>query len=622
MCGISFYCSTKSNFSGELQDSLDVSAHRGPDAQGFVEKKVGKFNLGLGHNRLSIIELSKAGAQPMVGESGATIIYNGEVFNHNEIKVDLKSLGRNFKGGSDTEVVLQLYEEYGIEAFGMLRGMFSFVILDEKANKVFVVRDVVGVKPIYYYLNKQELMVASEIKSLKKFSSVDTDIDINDVYEFFNNGFLYEPSTGFKYIKKLNPGHYLELNLVSGLVEISRYKNISAFSSDLSTAAQVKKAIEKQRFSDVPLGVFFSGGADSSILATFAENEELFFAKYESDPSADVDLKYSKLISEHLSRKLVVSELSSGNDVEELLYSVDFVAKNTEELISDYTFWATYKLSQAARNNGYKVMLSGMGGDEIFAGYPRYLVLKQHVAVKLLSPLLKIALQFKIFPKKFNKKFERLVSYSMEHEWCVAYSRMLGYFSRNELKAMFKGRMDAAFVERMKKVMCGYKGDKTDKVKVAQYMDLTGFLSHNLMVSDKASMLASIELRVPLLDESLVALGLNMSTDQMIKNNQTKYPLKKLLSTVLPKKLIDRPKTGFNPPLDSLIHKIGKERLSSEFSSLKSLSDLGLDFDLETVGLIVDDHFSKVSNNTYKLWQLLYFSRWLKHNRKKVNDKF
>jgi asparagine synthase (glutamine-hydrolysing) len=608
MCGISFYCSQKESLSEQLKNSLDVSSHRGPDAQGIEERVVGNFNIGLGHNRLSIVDLSETGAQPMLGDDGIVLTYNGEVYNHNVLRLELKKKGYEFKGSSDTEVILKAYQEYGEKSFGMLKGMFSFIILDEMKKVVFIVRDTVGVKPIYLFRDEQQVIASSEIKGLKEFSSVSFELDKDDIYEFFNNGFLYEPSTGFKKVKKLPPGYMLKMDLEKNDVNISRYKDLSSFLSSEQPFKKIRKAIDDQRFSDVPLGVFFSGGADSSILAKYSENKELFFAKYDKDPAADLDLKYSKLIADYLDKELVVAELSSADDVESLLQSIDFVARNTEELVSDYTFWATYKLSLSARKQGYKVMLSGMGGDEVFAGYPRYLVLKRHRLIKFLSPLLKCALHLKLFPKKLNKKFERLVSYSSEKEWGVAYSRMLGYFNRKELEDLFGKEKDIEFSKRINNVLASYDGDFNDKVKVAQHMDLTGFLSHNLVVSDKASMLASIELRVPLLDEALVAHGLSISSDELIYRNQTKYPLKQLLSNILPKSLFDRPKTGFNPPLDDLINKIGKERIALELSNLK----VYLNFIV--IEELLDKHFSGASNNTYKLWQLLYFSRWLGNN--------
>lgn len=611
MCGISFYCSKKNILDNQLKESLRLTFHRGPDASGVLNERVGQYNVGIGHNRLSIIELSEAGSQPMISNSGNVISYNGEIYNHSELKKKLDLLGYKFIGSSDTEVILKLYDEFGFKSFAMLKGMFSFVILDRNINKLFVVRDTIGIKPVYLFQNNGDLYGSSEIRGLKAFSAVDAEVDKNDIYEFFNNGFLYEPSTGFKYIKKLMPGNLCELDLSTGEIEFRCFKEIMEFHDSEPLSEKIVAAIKAQQVADVPLGLFFSGGTDSSILASHFKSTNLFFAKYGADHAADMDLKYSKMIASFLDKELAIAELGSDDqDVESLLSSVKFVATNTEELISDYTFWATYQLSKAARDGGYKVMLSGMGGDEAFAGYPRYLVLKNNHMIKILSPVFKFLLKYGFFPKKLNKKIERLVSYCSENEWVNAYSRMLGYFSRRELESLFQDSesLDANFSAKLKGIVSKYKGDKSDKVKLAQFMDMRGFLSHNLIVSDKASMLASIELRVPLLDERIVAHGLESTTDQLIYGKRTKFPLQEILKNILPRKLVERPKTGFNPPLDGLIDSIGPERLKYELSNLDGI------LNISEIILLINNHFSKVSNNTYKIWQLLYFSNWIKVN--------
>ena len=594
----------------ELESSLKVTSHRGPDASGSYVKKVGNFFVGVGHNRLSIVDLSDKGSQPMSNDTGVTLSYNGEIYNHRTLRKGLEKKGYVFEGTSDTEVLLKLYEEFGSDSFGMLRGMFSFFILDEHLNKIFLVRDSVGIKPLYIYQDDEIFLGCSEIRGLKEYSGVNREIDPGDVFEFFNNGFLYEPSTGYKYIKKLSAGTFLEFDLQSGEKTLNEYELNNSDDCELLDE-KLCSAINDQKNADVPLGVFFSGGADSSILAAFVGEADLFFAKYDSDPRSDIDMKYSKLIADFLSKELKIFDMKSEDDsVESILSSINFVASNTEELISDYTFWATYQLSVAARNSGYKVMLSGMGGDEVFAGYPRYLILKGHRLIKFLCPVLTLLLKYKLFPESYSKRFDRLVSYAQEEEWGVAYSRMLGYFSKEELNELFSccSDFEFGFKNKLNDVLSGYKGSYSDKVKLAQHLDRKGFLSHNLMVSDKASMLASIELRVPFLDEGVVSHGLTLSSNSLIRNKKTKYPLKKILLSLLPSKLVERPKTGFNPPLDGVINKIGKNRLYKELHGLDSV------LNFNKINKLIEGHFSGKENNTYKLWQLLYFKKWLVAN--------
>ena len=610
MCGISFYYSMKSEYRGEMDESLARTKHRGPDFTG-TEYYISENNyIGLGHNRLSIIDTSDAGNQPMI-RSHLTIIFNGEIFNFIALRDQLIEKGYEFTSHSDTEVILAAFEELGVASFAKLKGMFSFVLFDSRDNKLFIVRDTIGIKPIYLYQDKDSVFGCSEIKGLKAFSDVNTTVSRKDVYEFFNTGFLYEPDTGFQYIKKLEPGFFLEIDIVNNVRKNVCYGSPVAASSDDSLEMLVAGAVEHQEIADVPLGVFFSGGADSSILASLAKNSELLFAKYSHDASSNIDLEYSEKISKFLNKPLKTTSIAmDGVDIEEVMASFRFVAEHSEELISDYTFWATYLLSVAAKDSGYKVMLSGMGGDEVFAGYPRYIVLKYHYVLNLMELPIRFVKRFKLFPSSFSKKIERLLSYTLEKEWTVAYSRLLGYFSNSELDEMFEDSLNlkSSYVKKLDNVCSGYSGDKDNKIKLAQYMDMKGCLSHNLMVSDKASMLASIELRVPLLDEDIVANGRNTSSSELIDRHILKAPLKNILAKLLPKNLIERPKTGFNPPLDGIINKIGRERVVSELEILSRY------LVMECIENVVDLHFQGKVNNTYKIWQLLYFSQWLRHN--------
>ncbi|MFD0950027.1 asparagine synthase (glutamine-hydrolyzing) [Paraperlucidibaca wandonensis] len=609
MCGLSFFYSKSKSFSKEIQESLELTIHRGPDSTGVYETEYCDSFIGLGHNRLSIIELSDAGSQPMHNDNGYSIIFNGEIYNHNELRSKLKANNISFRGGSDTEVALQLYIEYGLESFSMLEGMFCIIILDKVNNKIHLARDAIGIKPVYISSNDFGIFASSEIKGLKPYLNNELSFDKNDIYEFFNTGFLYEPATGYKNIKKLMPGHVLTIDIASGNKVTKLYKKLSAYNNSNSFANKLNHSISNQLMADVPLGVFFSGGADSSILASMSNDADLFFAEYSADSSADIDKKYSKLIAEYLNKKLISYKFSDDDTgVDDLIRQVKFVAENTEELISDYTFWATYQLSMAAKESGYKVMLSGMGGDEAFAGYPRYHILNKHSFFKLLNPLLKFFLKFNVFPKKLDKKFERLVSYTDEDNWGVAYSRLLGYFSRTELKSLFKekeGFLFANYSAKLVQIIKQFEGDFNDKVKLGQHMDRSGFLAHNLMVSDKASMLASIELRVPLLDEALVAHGYASNSANLIDLKATKKPLKNFLKSILPKSLIERSKTGFNPPIDTLIDKIGQNRLKQEVLGVERF------IDEKFVLKLIDEHFSQKSNNAYKIWQILYFKYWV-----------
>jgi len=611
MCGITFYCSSRhqASLQSNLNDSLISTRHRGPDFSDRYFTSVKAKNIGLGHNRLSVIDLSPDANQPMFLD-GLVIVFNGEIYNFKKLRAELISEGVEFTTSSDTEVILRLYQKYGDEAFKLLRGMFAFCLLDQSTSKLFVVRDVIGIKPIYLYQDDKGIVGCSEIKGLRNFDFIDFEVDKNDVFEFFNVGFLYEPNTGYQKIKKLPPGHYLELdlddkNLSSKMI---RYAEIADFDSGQTLEQRLSIALKNQNVADVKVGTFFSGGIDSSIMAALIKKNDLFFAKYENDYWSDIDLEYSRKIATFLNKDLSVVNLSSEDQSsDDLLKSIEFVAKYSEELVSDYTFWSAYQLSMKAKNSGYTVMLSGMGADEIYAGYPRYTVLNNHKLVKLATPILKILNRFRLFPNSLSKKFERLISYCDESNWQISYARLLGYFNTIELSAFFKNYSDLekGFIRSMSEKI---GSANNNKVKWAQKLDSLGYLPRNLMVSDKASMLASLELRVPLLDESVVAFGMKLPKNRLIVNRKLKYPLKEVLQKHIPAKFLDRKKTGFNPPLDNLITKIGKKRLAFEYQLL------GAYINTDAIDKILDDHFEGKKNNTYKLWQLLFFSKWLQAN--------
>ena len=256
-------------------------------------------------------------------------------------------------------------------------------------------------------------------------------------------------------------------------------------------------------------------------------------------------------------------------------------------------------------------MLSGMGGDEIFAGYPRYILVKYEKLFRPFLPLFKFLHKFSFTPKFLEKKIERLISFLSEKSWPIGYTRLIGFLSRDELKDLY-GDNEQHLYDKFKNELerqCNF--ECKDKVKWAQYLDLNGFLSHNLMVTDKATMLNSIEMRVPLLDETLVHYGLAQRTNSLLSFNESKKPLLEFLFKTFPKKIFQREKVGFNPPLDGIINRLGEKTVKDQLFQLESF------LNKRALEKIVDDHFYTNKNNTYKIWQLLYLKSWLKS----CNDK-
>lgn len=610
MCGVSFYLSANGDHENSLSSSLKKMVHRGPDNTASVNGRLLDRWWGVGHNRLSIIDVSKRSNQPMKSKCGEQIIsYNGEIYNYQSLKAD-HLFDYSFETKSDTEVIVALYEKYGVEAFKLLRGMFAFVLLDISRKKVYIVRDLLGVKPIYFYSAPDFFAAASEIKGLSTYENCDFSISDLDVFEFFNHGFVYEPGTGFEKIKKVAPGCFVEICIETLAISESKYISWSDI-EDRSTALALENAISDQELADVPVGVFFSGGTDSAIIGSFSSSKNFLFARYNSDDLkkqgvAD-DFEYARSIAQELNGELTIEDFDS--DASNFLSQTRFVVEGIEELISDFTFMPVFNLSRIARINGFKVMLSGMGGDEVFGGYPRYRLLKYQFWMRALSNIVGLLAKFNLKDGKLRRIRERMQGYFSESEFLVGYSRLLGYMSTSDLKCLFSDykEKNARFIDRVSSYVNQGVSDKDTVLQKAKNLDLYGFLSHNLVVNDKASMLASVEVRVPLLAEEVVKTGHLEDSYEQISFFRDKIALKNILSKKISNNNVNRPKSGFNPPLEKTIEEIGKSgilKLIGDSESIESFINKESAFD------IVNRHFSGESFNAFKIWQLIFFVYW------------
>jgi asparagine synthase (glutamine-hydrolysing) len=619
MCGISGYISKIDRYS-ELLQSLSVIKHRGPDAQGSYYLNQYGMNIGLGHVRLSIIDLSHSADQPMISKCGQYIlIFNGEIYNFIELKKNLISKGVCFNTTSDSEVLLQHYIFYGIDGIKDFDGMFAFSILDKTKNILFLVRDQLGIKPLYYYWQEEtrELFFSSEIKGLRPFQSVQFDICKQDVYEFFNCGWVFEPNTGYNKIKKVPLGSYIEINL--NALSFDEFKYFDLFNESRPPERALDKLLIKninsQLISDVPLGLFFSGGTDSSLLAAYSTKRlNAISVRYPSNElnnsSIFDDFPYINQIANELRLKLDLKEFEVGSkDPVIILKSFKEVVVGNEELISDFTYVPSKQISKVARDLGYTVMLSGMGGDELFGGYPRYLLCRYYRLFSFVNFFSKPFISLLRKNRRFSKKIQRFRDFFLEKNMGNKYSKLLGYFSSEEVKSLFPDEnFSRSFNEKLQLLL--EPVIDLSMLKQAMYLDIFGFLPHNLIVADKSSMAASLEMRVPLLSKDLLISSFNTEDKVLISNGKLKCYLKKMLIHKLPINLVNRPKTGFNPPLDEKIANLGKDvitKILNESTIFDYLSD-------REAYKIINQHFEGRQNNTFKIWQLIYFSLWLNEN--------
>lgn len=606
MCGILGVISNKTL---AFEKGLEEMAHRGPDFSATHTFK----NLTVGHNRLSIIDLDVESNQPFhIGDH--TIVFNGEIYNYLKIKDKLLAEGHTFRTKGDTEVLLTWLIAKGIEGISEVDGMFAFAWLNKKSSELIVCRDSLGIKPLYIYQKENDLVFSSEIKSIFSLYPEAKRIDNNLIAEYLINGFIYEPETGFENIRKLEPGSYEKYDLNAQILEKNVYWSLISIDKKVVNANDVEEAIKSaitdHLVADVPVGLFFSGGIDSSILLTQTKSKILPVtvksSKEEYEKAGMTNdyhyaLKIGELLDVHIESIELLNEKSNSND---FLNMIEEVAIGNEELIADFTFQSSKLLSQKVREKDFIVMLSGMGADEIFAGYPRYRLVKYESLFKIAKPLIRLLKK----SKSFSKKVDRFENYYNEKSFGMRYGSLLGFYSREEVKTLLKKEEGIQrFEKKIERILEPAKN--YSNLRKAMYLDFYGFLSHNFLVSDKSSMQASIELRVPLATKKLYELSWRLKDSDLVNFFKLKKPLRSFLLKYIPKEIVDRKKAGFNPPLDVQIKSLGKDKI------LQTLEENGLFsvLDRNMVEDILQEHFNNEKNNTYKIYQLLHLSFWLKN---------
>ena len=607
MCGI---IGKLSNVDFDIDAGTKLLNHRGPDAMMTKSFKIGNNYIKLGHTRLSIIDLDDRSNQPFNYLNKYFLIFNGEIYNYKNIKSQLSEF--QFKTESDTEVLLYWLIKYKGENLNCLNGIFSFCFLNLETEEIILGRDQLGIKPLYFLNNDKEFVFSSEIKALKKISNTKTSIDKDAIPEFLQLGFIMEPNTGFHEIKKVPPGSILKYCFNSNEIEIEEYWNplheVKSKRSEENFDELIRKSIKDQLISDVSIGTFFSGGVDSSIIAINARNDTTFLTSVNDHSELkkagiDDDYFYANKISSMLNLDLV--KLKQNDEEASFINKIKLVVDLNEELISDFTSYPTYLLSKKAKEYGLSVILSGMGADEIFGGYPRYVFMYYLRLIKKIAPFIHLFKSHSFI----QKKIERIEGFVSSKDDLESYLNLLTPFSQKNIKNLTgKNLSNPTFKNRFNKIWGKYH--HLGPVKASMCFDIYGFLSHNFILADKASMRASVEMRVPLATKELLNFSLNTKNSDLIYWGRSKYLLKKYLLNFIPRKLVFRRKTGFHPPVDSKILEIGQVELLMFFKNSKLLDYLNF----SEVKVIIDNHFKNKINNTFKIYRLLYLALWLESN--------
>ena len=560
MCGIIGIC----NYSDrEIEASLlkrmtDTLKHRGPDDSGILVKN----NVGLGHTRLSVIDLSPMGHQPMTNEDGTLhIVFNGEIYNFQEIKKELVGYGHKFKSRADTEVILHSYEQFGVNCVKKFNGMFAFAIFDEKQGQIFLARDRLGEKPLYYYSDSDKFIFASEIKAILEDRSVPRTIENQGLINYFTFGHSVAPDTIYRGIKKLQPGHYLVFK--NKRIDIKKYWD--SLAPDIledkgegyykqKTKELFERSVKDRLISDVPLGVFLSGGLDSSsVVAMMAKNKvkplKTFSVGFDIPGQEFNELSDARIVADHFKtehHEIVLKEPDLIEAINTLVYHFD-------EPFGDAAGFPVFFLSKFAKNN-VTVVLTGEGGDEIFGGYRRYVIEKNRKKLFLLKFLLKGGLVNGLvnsLPKL--RKTKKLINSLVINDDLSRYVSWISFFSEDMKKQLFKDNNIVVGVDSLK--MYGQylsQCNSKDWLGKIMYLDQKIILPDAYLEKvDKTSMAFGLETRAPILDHDLVEFANSIPSRYKIRGLETKYIFRESMKDILPAGIIKKRKHGFSVPTNA-----------------------------------------------------------------------
>lgn len=621
MCGI---CGFNWEDKGLVKKMADSIAHRGADDSGtFTDNKAS-----LGHRRLSILDLSKKGHQPMSNEEGTIwIVYNGEIYNFLEIREELEKKGYKLKSDTDTEVILYSYQEWGEKCLEKFNGMFSFCIYDTKKKLLFLARDRIGIKPLYYYHTDGKFIFGSEIKCILKHD-IDRHIDQRSLNTYMTYRSTRYENTIFKDIKRLENSSYLLYDLKKKRLSKKRYWDVKE-NIIKKKENEVKKdiinlledSVKKRLISDVPLGAYLSGGIDSSAIVSMMAKIKKDYGEEGKIKTFSVAFEYGEKVNElqqakELSRKLNCNhtEFVIKPDIIKILPKLMW---HYDEPFADPAAIPVYELSKRAKKK-VTVVLTGDGGDELFAGYDHYKFFMMKHKIRFTPSLLrKIGGEAaRIMPNQLlNKVYKyssdygselktRFSNFIGEKNEAKAYDEMLSIFNEKERKLLLK----KSFTDYEKRNN-EYFSKRWNYLNKLLYYDLKNLLSEEfLMKTDRATMAWGVEARVPLLDHRMVELSYTMPTSLKLKGKSTKYIFKKSLEGLVPKETLYRPKQAFHVPMDRWIEK----DLMKEFKYLLDKSRI------EEEGLLNHDYVKSLfkgfkSSRLYRakqLWNLVCFETW------------
>jgi asparagine synthase (glutamine-hydrolysing) len=618
VCGLVLFENDRKPDVQVLKRMCDTIAHRGPDDEGQIV--LGRCALGM--RRLSIIDL-KTGHQPLANEDESLwIVFNGEIYNFRELRAVLVGLGHRFRTNADTEVIVHGYESWGEAVCERLNGIFAFALWDTKRKRLFLARDHVGVKPMYYYRDSEKFVFGSEIKSILKCPDIRKTLDPDSLNQYLTFEYVPSPASIFREIRKLEPGYWLSLQ--DGGIRLSRYWTFVPEQEPWTEAAAserlrelLRDSVRMQLVSDVPLGAFLSGGIDSSIVVSL-------MAKLMDRPVKTFSIGFQESSYNELKYARAVARKYGTEHHEfmirpQVLELTEKLVRQLDEPFGDFSIFPTYLVSKMARDF-VTVTLSGDGGDELFAGYDTYRAHRfdrrfYHRLPKLVKRQVFDRLADRLPPSAKKKgavnSFRRFVQGTRLPKE-LSHARWMVFLTPEERRALFTPEMLERFTPELPYETIfrhGREAGKADDVARNGYVDLKTYLVDDILVKvDRMSMAASLEARVPYLDPRIVEFALSLPPDLKMKGFRTKVLLKETFWNDLPEEVQHRDKQGFSIPIKNWIRGELKPMMLDLLSE-KRIREQGL-FRPAFVSRLVREHLEGTENHSHKLWALMVFEQW------------
>ncbi|HQW16525.1 MAG: asparagine synthase (glutamine-hydrolyzing) [Bacteroidia bacterium] len=626
MCGITGFLDFNKKSALEMLRQMSATLHhRGPDDEGNEIIQHPNVAIGMGFRRLAIIELSSAGHQPMKSADGNfTIIFNGEIYNHAELRKQLEQEGLSFRSQSDTEVILQSFSRWGISCIQKFIGMFAIALYDSKEEKVYLIRDRAGVKPIYWYFKNDLFLFGSELKAFHRHPSFQKEIDHGAISLYFQHGYIPAPHCIFKNTYKLLPGHYLTIDLRSKEIRNSCYWDVSDFYnkpklaiSETEAITETEKILTKafnyRMVADVPVGIFLSGGYDSSLVTALLQKErtqklKTFTIGFEQESYNEA--KHARKVAEHLGTE----HYEYTCTYKEAMDIIPMLPEISDEPLADSSLIPTYLVSKMARKQ-VTVALSADGGDETFAGYTKYAKATDYLnKLQKLPSIAKTAAQIPALLWKMTSsnslsipdRADKLQLILRAKHPVEAFNIITQGMTQNEVSSLLMNHITfplSAF-------------DDFDKLKAPElldnflWLDYKTFLSDDILQKvDRATMAVSLEGREPLLDHNIIEWAAQLPSAFKLNNGTSKYLLRKITHQYIPKEIMEREKMGFQIPLHLWLKSEMKDLLLHHLSE-ESISKYQI-FKQAEVNAILNAYLNNNNLDFYRLWKLFNLQMWL-----------